>query len=97
MAKDEAQETPKGKEFGLKPIESNILAGMRQQMDGITSLILSYIAVDRLAYEVKQTTQFTISPDFKTLTITEVEPPADTPQVEAAGDNNTAQAIKGGK
>lgn len=82
------------KSYQLKPIEANILAGIDRQLNGINSLVLSYIAVDRLAYDVKQTTQFTLSEDFKTLTISELVP---APQVEAAGETSTADAIKGEK
>lgn len=85
------------KEFSLKPIETNILMGIQQQMANITSLVLSYIAVDRLAYPVEQTSHFELSADLKTLKIREITPPAEAPKLEVAGDGDTAQAIKGEK
>ena len=51
------------KEYSLKPVEVNLINHVRQQTQGIISLVLSYIASDRLAYRLTQRTQFRINGD----------------------------------
>lgn len=95
MAKTKTDDTDNSKEFNLKEIETNILLGIQQQFAQINALVLSYIAVDRLAYPINQNSQFELSVDMKVLKIKEATPEPPASQVEAAGDNDTANAIKG--
>jgi len=67
---------PNSKTFSLKESETNLLIYIQQHQQAIYSGILSTIAIDRLAYKITDRTQFEISPDVKTLKMTErpVEP-----------------------
>lgn len=76
--------------YSLKPIETQILMETQRQFQVLVSNLLSMIAIERLAYEVKENTQFNVSPDFKTLSISEPEP-------EVVTGDSASAAIKGKK
>lgn len=72
------------KEYSLKSIETQLLNVFQQQQSVLLSNILSFIAIERLAYEVTANTRFELAPDYTKVTVSEVEPetPAeDTPTV----------------
>lgn len=62
------------KHYDLKEIEVQLLNVFQQQQSVMLSNILSFIAIERLAFNVTANTRFELSPDFKKITITEVEP-----------------------
>lgn len=66
------------KEYSLKGIETQLLQVFQQQQSVLLSNLLSYFAIERLAYDVTPNTRFEISPDFTKLTIAEVVPEEDT-------------------
>lgn len=73
------------KEYSLKELETQLLNVFQQQQSVMLSNLLSFIAIERLAYNVTPNTRFELSPDFKKLTVTEVEPaPEDTGVVTEA-------------
>lgn len=92
-------EPPKNaKEYGLKDIEFRTLGGIQQLYLQQLSLFLSFIALERLAYQVTERTQFRT--EGKKLFVWEAEPPkeeqAEAPAV-ATADGPTANAMKGKK
>lgn len=66
---------PETKKFSLKPIEINLLNGAVQQHQATMANILSFISIERLAYNVTERTQFNV--EGNVLTISEL--PADQP------------------
>lgn len=66
------------KEYSLKPLETQLLATTQQQFQVLVSNLLSFIAIERLAYTVTEKTQFAVSPDFTSVSISEKE---DAPEV----------------
>jgi len=73
MVKGEVMTKQEGKEYNLKPSDSNLIMYMRRQCDAIMSGLISNIAMDRLGYTVTEKTQFSLSDDYATITITEAE------------------------
>lgn len=72
------------REYSLKPIETQILVETQKQFQVLVSNLLSMIAIERLAYQVTPETQFSISPDFKTVAISEPETPPEVITGDAA-------------
>lgn len=72
------------KEFSLKEIETQLLYVFQQQQSVLLSNILSFIAIERLAVTVDGNTRFELSPDYKKITITQVEPEAEAGVIETA-------------
>ena len=68
------------KEYSLKEIETQLLYVFQQQQSVLLSNILSFIAIERLAVNVDANTRFELSPDYKKITINQVE---ETPAEEA--------------
>jgi hypothetical protein len=68
--------------FILKPIEINLLQAIQQAHNSELSNILSFIALERLAYKVTEHTQFRVEDDR--LYIIERTPPEDKPEEEVA-------------
>lgn len=66
------------KQFNLKPIETQLLSATQAQFQTLASNVLSFIAIERLAYTVTEKTQFSVSQDFTTVAISEKE---DAPEV----------------
>lgn len=63
----------KGKDYKLRPADSNLLIYTRNHIDAILSGLISTIAMDRLGYKVTDKTKFTLSDDYGTLNITELD------------------------
>lgn len=72
------------KQYGLKESEQHMLAALQQQYNASMSLFLSFVAIERMAYNVTENTSFHV--DGATLTITEHVPEADAPSVAVAGE-----------
>jgi hypothetical protein len=62
------------KQYSLKDIETQLLNVFQQQQSVMLSNLLSFIAIERLAYTVTANTRFQLDPEFKKMTINEVEP-----------------------
>lgn len=75
------------KEFSLRPVEMNLLNIAQQQT---MSLLLSYIAGDRLAYQVTPNTQFKV--EGNKLFITEGEPEGSKEKENEDGEESVATA-----
>lgn len=90
MAAESLPKEPSKQEFSLKPIETQLLSTIQQQMMAMTTNALSFIALERLAYQVTQQTAFEIAPDMKSIKIWEQEPPAE----PAPAQTETAKAVK---
>lgn len=91
---------PQEKQFSLKESELRMLMGIEELKNQQLSLFLSFIAMERMAYNVTLNTRFHV--ENNTIYIAEVEPekpqPAapDAPNV-STGDTPTAEAMKGKK
>lgn len=79
------------KTYSLKEIEINLINLTQQQWQVAVSNILSFIALERLAYNVTENTQFTI--EGTNLIISEKEAAPEPEQPESP----IAQAAKGDK
>lgn len=88
------QPTKNAKEFGLKDIELRTLQGIQALYTQQLSLFLSFIALERLAYQVTEKTQFRT--EGNRLYIWGDEPEQPEASV-STGDTPTADAIKGKK
>jgi len=80
MAKDFKYE-PGPNEFQMDEDTANVLRYMVQnfrnvktQQDAVMGAVLAYIGKHKYEYPITQKTQFKISDDYKTLTLSEVEP-----------------------
>lgn len=82
---------PEEKQFGLKPIEQRMLLVLQEQYFGVLSNFLSFVAVERLAYNVTENTKFRVEGDK--LYIHDAEPEK-APEV-STGDTPTSDAIGG--
>jgi hypothetical protein len=82
----------KEKEFGLKDIELRTLQGIQALYVQQLSLFLSFIALERLAYQVTEKTQFRTEGNRLFVWEDEPEQP-DAPSV-STGDTPTADVIK---
>lgn len=67
---------PDPKRFSLKPIETQLLMAKQQTYQTDLSNLLSYIAIERLAYTVTSNTHFSFNDGMTEITIIEEEPPA---------------------
>lgn len=88
---------PDKKSFGLKPNESNLIRSEMERHNVAMASLMSFIAVERLAYPVGQQTIFSLSGDQKELVIWENEPPAaslDKPVDLGDNSTDTAKALK---
>jgi hypothetical protein len=90
MAAEDLPKGPTKTEFSLKPIETQLLGVVQQQMMALLTNTLSFIAVERLAYQVTQLTAFEIAPDMKSIKVWEQEPPKE----PAPAQTETAKAVK---
>lgn len=63
----------KPKKFSLKPIETQMLNTITEQMTTIMSNYCSTIAMERLAQQVTTNTRFSFNDDMTELTIEETE------------------------
>jgi hypothetical protein len=79
------------KEFSLKPVETQMLQVVQQQMTTIITNLLSMYALERLNHPVTENTRFEISPDMKSVRIWEHTEEPETPPAPS----DTAKAIKG--
>lgn len=93
MAAQDLPKAPKKQEFSLKPVETALLGVINQQHTTMMASTLSFIAVERLAYQVTDNTAFEVAADGKSVKIWENEP---APQV-APVQTDTAKAVKGAK
>lgn len=84
---------PEEKQFGLKPIEQRMLLVLQEQYFGVLSNFLSFIAVERLAYNVTENTKFRVEGDK--IYIHDAAP-EQAPEVATAAAP-TSDAIKGKK
>lgn len=82
------------KQFNLKPIETQLLSATQAQFQTLVSNVLSFIAIERLAYTVTENTQFAVSQDFTTVSISEREPEA---APEVVTGTSAKDAINGEK
>ena len=89
------QQKPEEKQFGLKPSEQRMLMALEQQFMQSLSLFLSFIAIERLAYNVTEKTQFRTEGDK--LFIHEQEPKQPEAPSVATADGDTGDALKGKK
>lgn len=71
---------PKKKEYSLKPIESQMIKVVNGQHATMLSNILSYVAVERLAYNVTEDTHYEISPDLSKFTVWEEKGTTNAPE-----------------
>lgn len=78
------------KQFGLKDVEQRYLQALQAQYAQAQSLFLSFISMERLAYNVTENTEFRV--DGATLTIVE-HPAQAAPSVSVSGD----EPVKKGK
>lgn len=90
-----AAQQPNEKQFGLKPSEARMLMAIEQQFMQSLSLFLSFVAIERLAYNVTEKTQFRTDGDK--LFIHEQEPEQPEAPSVATSDGNTSDAMKGNK
>lgn len=65
---------PEGKTFDFTAMESQILAGIRENTNAIFASVLSMIAGGRMGYKVTPMTQMKLDPNFTKVTLTELEP-----------------------
>lgn len=94
----EAAKRTNEKEFSFKPIESQLLNIAIQQHQAMISNLISFYALERLAYPVDANTKFEISQDLKNVRIWQEEAPAPAaPEVEVAGSTSAVDAVKGAK
>lgn len=63
---------PASKTYSLKPAEIQLLKTIIQQMNVILSNTISVFAIERLAYNVTERTQFNFNEDFTEVTISEL-------------------------
>lgn len=85
---------PEEKQFGLKPIEIQMLNVFQQQYNNTLSNFLSFIAMERLAYQVTERTQFRV--EGNTLYISEAAEPQEAGQegIVPSDGNSTKDALK---
>lgn len=89
---------PEKKSYGLKPNESELIRGELNRHNAALASILSFIAVERLAYPVDQDTAFTLSQDMKEILIWQNTPePVEKPVDLGDNQTETAKALKGDK
>lgn len=81
----------KPQKYSLKTIETQVLLETQKQFQVLVSNLLSMVAIERLAYEVKPETQFSVSPDFKSVEISEPE------KAEVITNGSASKAMKGKK
>ena len=86
------EEPTNGKKFGLKNSEVVLLSNINAQANAMFSMVVSYILVDRLAYEVTEQTRFRVSDT--TIEVWE-EAPEPTPEPENTTEPSIAEAAKG--
>lgn len=98
MAQSVAKD-PERKSFSLKPNESELIRGEFQRHQAALASLLSFIAVERLAWPVDQQTAFTLEDDIKTLLIWQkpVEPEIPPIDLGTAAPSDTAKALEGDK
>ncbi len=85
---------PNEKQFSLKDSEVRMLMGIEELKNQQLSLFLSFIAMERMAYNVSMNTRFRV--EGNTMFISEIEPEQPASGVDT-GDGSTAEAIKGKK
>lgn len=87
---------PEKKRFSLKPNESELLRGEFQRHNISLASMLSFIAVERLAFPVDPQTAFTLEDDLKTLVVWQqpVEEPPAPVDLGAGQATDTAKALK---
>ncbi len=90
-----SEQAPNEKQFGLKPSEARMLMALEQQFMQSLGLFLSFIAIERLAYNVTEKTQFRTEGDK--LFIHEQEPQQPEAPSVATADGDTGDALKGKK
>lgn len=74
---------PDEKQFALKQIEQQMLQGYESSYFQALSGFLSFIALERLNYQVTSNTKFRVERDQ--LFISEALPPEPTPEIDVAG------------
>ena len=72
-------DTTKGKQFSLKPIETQMLNVIQQQHGALLSNMLSFFAIERLAVTVDQNTAFQLNDDMTEVVITQNPPKEEIP------------------
>ncbi len=79
------------KTFNFKGIETQMLNVILQQQQVMLTNFLSFIAMERFAYQVTPATRFELATDLKSVKVSEIEEkPAETPDKPAS---DTAQAL----
>lgn len=78
---DTAPAEPNKQTFNLKDIETELLKVIITNHNATFSAVLSSIANERLGYKVTANTQFQLTPDLKTINISEL--PEDVPVAKA--------------
>lgn len=87
---------PQEKQFSLKESEVRMLMGIEELKNQQLSLFLSFIAMERMAYNVTLNTRFRV--DNNTLFIAEIESQqGDQASSVDTGDAPTANVMKGKK
>lgn len=88
---------PDKKSFGLKPNETELIRSEFARHQAALASILSFIAVERLAWPVDQLTAFTLEDDLTKLIVWQQEAPAEVAPIDLAGgdETETAKALKG--
>ncbi len=91
-----ADKEPEKKTYSLKPNETELIRGELNRHNQALASILSFIAVERLAYPVDQETAFTLDPEMKEILIWQnTSEPEAKPVDLGDGKTDTANALKG--
>lgn len=86
---------PESKTFSLKPIEQQMLNVLEQQYFTTLSNFLSFISLERLAYEVTPNTQFKIEEGKLIITEVAAGQVPETPGADiATSGSDTKEALK---
>lgn len=75
---EDKKEEPKVEKYRLKQNETQLLVIMRNQQQSLFATMLSFIANERLGYQVTERTQFKLTEDLAEIEISEL-PPAEVP------------------
>lgn len=84
---------PEPKQYSLTVHEANMLRFVNNHQNAIFSGLLSTIAGSRLGYTVTERTQFQLSGDFATMTLMELEVPAEAKAAQAPADDGGSPVV----
>ena len=86
-----ASEEPEKKQFSFKETEARILNSILQRNQASVIDFVSFLALERFAYQLTKNTQFEVAGDLKSIKIWEAP---EQPEIKPETNSDTAKALK---